>query len=74
MLGSILMPRLSLLVCVAGMRHGDGILHYADAMFSDVGYTIKAGFMFDEPRVPSRMTKVSSLALPLSRSLFRSLA
>ena len=44
---------------VDGMRHGDGILHYADAMFADVGYTIKAGFMFDEPRIPSRMNKLS---------------
>jgi len=43
---------------VDGMRHGDGIVHYADALFSDVGYTIRAGFMFDEPRVSARMARV----------------
>jgi hypothetical protein len=43
---------------VDGMRHGDGVMHYADSLFKDVGYSIKAGFMFDEPRVPSRMTQV----------------
>jgi hypothetical protein len=58
-LSSIVLIRNSLsLQYVDGMRHGDGIMHYADALFSDVGYTIRAGFMFDEPRVSARMTKV----------------
>ena len=43
---------------VDGMRHGDGVMHYADALFKDVGYQIRAGFMFDEPRINRRMTKV----------------
>jgi hypothetical protein len=53
---------------VDGMRHGDGVMHYADALFKDVGYQIKAGFMFDEPRFSSRMTQVdlaTAIIMPL---------